>query len=365
MSTKFASGKFGTASYGSSPLLLWANGTFANASSRYIWDASGNVLFGAFAGGEPAVATIGGKRRLQIEGARTNRMNVLSAWALGGACVRTAGQADPAGGTTAFLFGPFNTADSTTSAQDTATISQPIGISLFCKRVDATGTLQVRSAFGSPNGLWTVDYSLMGTGWERLTDDHPAVTVNNAWLNFTDGRQSIFIRDTTSGAHDASLWFPQVPDEVFPSSPIAEATTRAADSMTFGAVPTAMRSGRWSTEVTVMHKDADLATSEVMYLYFVDSNNYLAIEEDGAGNVQIKWKTTSGTVVKTVTYSRDQTPRVTVDFTTGDLLTAGFTTGDGTTNGTVSDWPATTLYVGHDSSTLNSIFGRMSEPEAA
>lgn len=111
-----------------------------------------------------------------------------------------------------------------------------------------------------------------------------------------------------------------------------------------------------------MHEDADLASSEVMYLFWFDANNYLAIEEDGGGNVQVKLASTSGDLAKTVTYSRDQTITITVDFDNDDLTIAGATTGDGTVSGTLSDWPSATLYVGSDDGPSNHIFGRLSEP---
>jgi len=345
--------------------------TFANASPRYIWDASGKVLHGVYAGGTPAIATIDGKRRYQSEGARTNRIDALSAWTVRGICTSTGGQADPAGGTGAYLVEHMGVsgANDIKSANVAGTADQPLGVGIFAKRAQATDVWELIARASTANGQWQIDNALMGDGvWERLTADHPAVTVVNPFINTAGGLAGLLLRDVVVATDsDVNIWQPQVPDQVFPSSPIAEATTRAADagSFTAGQIPQRIRSGKWSTELTTMHASTDLATSEVMYLYYTDANNYLAVAEDGGGNTQIKWVTTSGTVVKTVTYSSDQTSTVTVDFATGDLITAGFTTGDGTTNGTVSDWPATTLYVGSDSTPDNHIFGRMSEPEAA
>jgi hypothetical protein len=252
------------------------------------------------------------------------------------------------------------------SGQFVGTPNQPLGVGMFVKRVETTGVWELIHRSTTANGRWQIDNAVLEAGvWERITSDHPAVTVVSPFSNHSSGLGSFLLRDVVAPTDsDVEVWMPQMPDEVFLSSPLLEATTRAADAMSFssGDVPSAILSGKWATELTTMHEDSDLATSEVMYLYYLNSTNYLSLTEDGLGSVQAKLATTSGNIVKTVTYSRDQTVTITPDFVSGDLITAGFTTGNGTTSGTVSDWPSATLHVGSDSTPANHIFGRMSEP---
>ncbi len=357
------------ASLSGGPLLSWNAGTFANASSRFIWDASGKILHGAFPGGEPAVATIGGKRRLQIEGARTNRLNVVSAWTIiGGNIIRTSGQSDPSGGTGASLIehlGEIAT-DRIQSANVAGTVAAFVGVGVFVKRKDSSATWDMRSLNTLLEGQWDIDNSLLSDGWERLTADHPAVTVNNPFKNAGSGAISIMFSDP-GGDTDIDLWFPQVSNDLFVSSPILEATTRAADSMTFtaGQTPEVIRSGRWSTEVTLEFQASDLANNDQHFLYHWDASNFLVIEKTAGGVYQVRLATTGGDLTRTITNSRDQTLKLTQDLGVGALTVEGATTGDGTDTGTVTALPSSTLNLGGDGGSGSEAFCLISEPRAA
>ena len=351
--------------FGSNILLKWSDGTFANASTRYIWDVSGKVLYGSFAGGVPAVAFIDGQARLQMEGARTNRIDALSAWTVRGIVTRTSGQTDPSGGTGAYLIEGLGNggANDFFSAVVAGTISQAIGVGMFVKRVDSSSVWELRQRATPVSGQWAVDSSLLSAGWERITADHPAVTVTNAFVNSIAGTSSFTMNDAGQDT-DVTVWMPQMPDEPFLSSPILEATTRAADSMSFTAdqVPDVMRSGAFSVEVTTEFEGGDLANSDQHMVVWLDSSNFLCIEKTAGAVYQVRFATTSGDVTRTITNSRNQTLTLTVDFANGKLTVSGATTGDGTASGTVSDWPLSTTHFGSTSVPGDSFFGLIGEP---
>ena len=351
-------------------LLSWAQGTFANASTRHGWDATGKALYGPFAGGTPAVVLIDGKRRLQLEGARSSYVANLDGWTIQGLVVRTPGQPDPMGGTDAFKIENIEVggANSTFYVSSGGVNDAVVSPSIFIKRITTTGVDNYQNIKGVALGRWHLDNADLPDFWDRVTDQHDAVTVIAPWVNDGSGGGGPFLKHQSGGSKDYYLYFPSQEEGAFPSSPIVPgSTTRAADAMSFasGSVPSAIRSGKWSTELTTMHASSDLATSEVMYLYWLDASNHLSLTEDGAGNVQAKLATTSGNIVKTVTYSRDQTVTITPDFVGDQLITTGFTTGNGAVAGTLSDWPSSTLHVGSDSTPANHVFGRMSEPTQA
>lgn len=351
------------------PLMRWSNGTFANASTRYLWDVDGKVLYGAFAGGIPATAFIGNKERLQMEGARTNNMSLdFDGYGLRGTAVVTASQPDPNGGSTAFKMEGLNTGANDANLSLTGVTADAFVVaSVWVKRISTTGSLRIRYGANSLLGDYRVDLSMLSDDWERVTDTHPAVSVVNVFQNTFDSKQGLLFGAAAAGALDVFVYQAMQEEAAFTSSLAQPATTRAADAMSFASVqiPEVIRSGAWSTELTVEHSDTDLATSDVHYAYYVNATNYLAIEEDGLGAVQAKLATTSGNLVKTITYSSDQVITLTPDFVAGELTVAGATTGDGTVSGTVSAWPAATLHIGSDSTPANHLFGTISEPVTA
>ncbi len=352
---------------GGGSLLPWNKGTFANASPRYIWDASGKVLYGQFAGGTAAIATIDGKRRVQIEGARTNLCNVASAWTLRGgtAVVQTSGQADPGGGTTATKFENVAVAniDDIKSALIIATVDASQALSFFIKPITTTGIITLQNRAGPAFGEWFIDLSLI-SDWDRATSDHPAVTVNTPFVADSSGQVGVKMF-LASGSADFYLWWPQLEDAVFPSSPIAPTVTRAADSLQFAAsaIPAAFTSGKWTVDVTTMFAHGDLANSESHEVFYIDASNHLQIDKTGGGDARVRLVAGGAPIsVVNVQYSRDQTLTLTVDFPAGELTLSGFTVGDGTYSGAITGgWPSATLHVGTNGLNVAHLYGRISE----
>lgn len=354
-------------------LLPWNKATFANASPRRIWDASGKVLYGQFAGDTAAIANIGGKNRVQIEGARTNDMAVFGSWTgPRGTAAFTSGQTDPLGGTAAYLLTGINTGANTNDTFHVTiggTNNAVQAHSIFIERVSTTGTFIIsHPATGVADGDWSVGLSLFGNGWERLTPQHPAVTVRKAFEASAVGSGGFHIRGESGNPSDFYLYMSQQEDnKAFPSSPIAEGTTRAADSLWFaaGAVPTAFRSGKWSVEATLQFKGGDLANSDQHMLFYNDTSNFLCVEKTAGGVYQVRMATSSGDLTRIVTNSRDDTVIITPDYAGGNLTVANFTTGDGTASGTVSDLPVSTLHVGTNGANEKHAYMLLSEPSLA
>lgn len=60
--------------------------------------------------------------------------------------------------------------------------------SFFIKKVTSSGMVPFKNPSGG-GGQFTIDLSLLGSGWEEMTALHPAVTINAAtWAAFSDGR---------------------------------------------------------------------------------------------------------------------------------------------------------------------------------
>ena len=101
-----------------------------------------------------------------------------SIWAVAGAATKTASASVcPDGTTSAYTisvgtgsnFFWYNSLNITAAAR-----YEP---SVYIKRVTTTGTLRINSSNGTANGQWTINLALLGSGFERITRSHPAVTV--------------------------------------------------------------------------------------------------------------------------------------------------------------------------------------------
>lgn len=66
------------------------------------------------------------------------------------------------------------------------TISVRYEPSFYIKKISSTGTLGLRDPVSASDGLWSVDFSLLGSDWERITRDHAAVTITNEFILNSD-----------------------------------------------------------------------------------------------------------------------------------------------------------------------------------
>jgi len=103
--------------------------------------------------------------------------------------------------------------------------------SLFIKKENATGQIEIKNPIGTNIGLWQIDFSLISSEWERVTSTHQAVTVVNQFKNNSSGSGGMqILRNTGSG--DFHVWGAQLEEGTYPTSYIpttASAVTRNQD----------------------------------------------------------------------------------------------------------------------------------------
>jgi len=87
--------------------------------------------------------------------------------------------------------------------------------SFYLKKTTPTGTLQAHfSRYDSGYGRWEVDLSLIGSGWERITRDHAAVTIVSEFTGFVSPGGLLFY--SLAGAMEAYIWGCQLVEGVVP-----------------------------------------------------------------------------------------------------------------------------------------------------
>ena len=139
----------------------------------------------------------------------TSSEDIVNDWTQRGSVSVTAGQSDPDGGTTAYLFegvigaGLGDVYNNVSGLQGEA----PYVVSFYIKKVTSTGTLYINSPQTAGYGQWSVDLSKIGIGWERITPSHSAVTVVHPHKVYVNaGCIHIY-----SGADlDFYFWHPQI-----------------------------------------------------------------------------------------------------------------------------------------------------------
>jgi hypothetical protein len=100
----------------------------------------------------------------------------------------TAGQTGPTGEATATLvtnLGATGVNDFYSLPGGVFTAGQYIAASCCIKRVSTTGTLRFQNTYEPGNGVWSINLALLGSGWERITSDHPAVTATTPFSGYS------------------------------------------------------------------------------------------------------------------------------------------------------------------------------------
>jgi hypothetical protein len=211
-------------------------GTFTRASTgTYV---SGGVVKHAGTD-EPRYQDSG----LLLEPQRTNYQDYSrpdSTWTKRGAVVVTENNAASPDGTTNATkvenLGAKSTDDFFGYANGHA-VSVAVAASFYLKKISPTGTLEVVNPVpgSGTTGRWVIDLSLVGSGWERMTPDHVAVTEATAWVSHTDGRAGLWLY-APSGSIDVYLWGVQSESGSYPTSYIPTAgssVTRNVDTLSF------------------------------------------------------------------------------------------------------------------------------------
>ncbi len=154
-------------------------------------------------------------------------------------------------------MGPDGIANSATSISGLGAISvndfyqQPSGYgatarfepSFWIQKVTASGTLGVNTSAGVGN--WSVNFASLGTGWEKITRTHPAVTISNEFVSSAGGLGGVQAFAIAGGPLAMNVWRWGTEPGVFSTSGIqttSAAVSRAADSLywNFPPVPQAM-----------------------------------------------------------------------------------------------------------------------------
>jgi hypothetical protein len=196
-------------------------------------DLAGNVI--QFATGVPRITN----RGILVEESRTNlvlqsRDLTNAAWTKRGTATVTAdaGQTRPDGTTGAMLVAGVNSGTNDVFQAVAATALARYEPSFHIKKVSATGALLLSNPGDALLGTWSIDLSLVGSGWERITRSHPAVTITSEFTGTALSTCGLHFRKTASGAISFYVDFSQLELGAFATSPIittGAAGTRGAD----------------------------------------------------------------------------------------------------------------------------------------
>lgn len=130
----------------------------------------------------------------------------LSPWtnSAGSSVVATSGHTDPYGGLDGVLLSSLTASGGAGSYRQTVhggPENAPVTVSVSVNVISASGNLRISNPYSGIFGDWVVDVSMLGTGWNRITEDHPAVTVVNPFrFNSTGNGGMQFGTAATSGA---------------------------------------------------------------------------------------------------------------------------------------------------------------------
>jgi hypothetical protein len=298
-----------------------------------------------------------------IEGASTNQILRSStfdnaAWSRTAAA--TPGQSDPAGGTGAYRI-------QLTNAQET---SQTYASDVAAARVT---TVYLRAGSGSGyHATYAIrsgsnGQEIHGTAtaaWARyntITGTTRGATPEQVSRFYFDGRgTSAHAFGGVATAIDCIAYNAQAENGALGTSPIRTAgatATRAIDvcSLAAGAVPNAIKSGRWSIDIWPIWATANAPTTT--YIYYLDANNYLAIVSGATLRCRANGNNYD---VGSLTFTAEAKRTVTVDFASDRLAI------DGASSVALSDdWSGSSaaLSIGSDGS-ANAFFGVLSRPRA-
>ncbi len=226
------------------------------------------------------------------EGARTNltiwnRDLTNAAWTRRSGAVTTALTATGADGaansaTAVRNLGASGVADVYQTAAYAVASGTRVEPSLSLRTVSTSGTLHFANAYDvGASGSWNIDLSLVSTTrMERITRDHPAVTVTTEWigssLNFV---QPIF--DTASGPLDFDVDLIQVEVGTTSTSEIPTTTTAVTRATDVDANPTASNIlAAASTVYLEFTPDHTPSGTIALWGTYVDASNYTAILHD-------------------------------------------------------------------------------------
>ena len=216
--------------------------TFTRASPASYQDASGLIQTAAI--NQPRWDYAGGSLRgLLIEEARTNLLLwsqdiTQSNWQKSGTVTVTGNVVAPDGTNTGQTI---NVGVPGAGAFFQAVLGLTNGTryepSFWINRISTTGTLRVENEINGANGAWLVNIALVGNGWQRITRNHPAVTITTEWTA-TSGQAGPFVA-AQSGTINASWWGFQLEQGGSSLSYIPTTTVAVTKAADVASMPTA------------------------------------------------------------------------------------------------------------------------------
>lgn len=373
-------GRFGASlGGGADTLLRWVEGAFSNTSQRFLWDDTGGVLWGPFAGGTAAIASIGGKNYYQSENSATNDLDDsedLTAWAsLGSETVGADAGAAPDGNTTA----------------DSITFTAAAGDGVSATIAGVADSVNVAAGLWARTTSGTKGFRIQLLLKDGTTATSAEQTATTSWQRFEFMADILaggttpevrILNDAGATAGVALFWGAMADDgggagTDYLSSYIVTSgapATRNTDNLLFSAaqVPTVMREGQWKYSLIMpgaSTEDSPAGVNSRDFAWGSGGTRGMLVQRTGSEKSTVfdyRGSTTYVTATNSATWSRHQTVTTKLDTVAGSTETVGATTGDGVTVGTA--WsgviPGTDdLRIGRFWNATTFTRGLISEPE--
>lgn len=236
---------------------------------------------------------------LLVEEQRANLLTYSNAfttapWTVRGTATATPNAAlSPDGTNNAWLIAGINVLTNDVFQQITVASGVAYSPSFYIKKVTATGTLQVANPAGT-NGTMNINLALLGSGWERITTSHPAVTVTTAFAGSAGNTGGLHLLAPTTGPLSFYLYGSQCELGAFATSyipTVASQVTRAGD---FASVNTL---SPWFNNVAgTLYSEFDAyggTNANRFYEFASDTTNSIN-GFLGTSTVYMEWVTVSG-----------------------------------------------------------------------
>jgi hypothetical protein len=136
-----------------------------------------------------------------------------AAWTKRGTAAVTANAfAAPDGSTTADLVTGLGALGSNDLFQGNANVAVGLALapSFYIQKVSSTGVLRLNNPASSSNGNWSIDLSLVESGWVRITSAHPSVTITTAFTGSGAANGGLQFAATTGGPLSFYIWGAQL-----------------------------------------------------------------------------------------------------------------------------------------------------------